>query len=105
MPNRIGSFSSGDTTSIVVKMELKKLEIFFSSIHASRKLLYSLCFSTYMKMVNSTWFYGPGATTFAHKVGGLALKISKFQNDLFLSLALRAKIATFQYKLLNKTQW
>ena len=41
---------------------------FFSSIHASLKLLHSLCFSTYMKMVNSTWFYGPGTTTFAYKV-------------------------------------
>merc|ERR1711895_277820 len=37
-------------------------------IHASRKLLYSLCFLTYMKMVNTTWFYGPRTTTFAHKV-------------------------------------
>ena len=50
------------------KCNLKKLEIFFSSIHTSLKLLYSLCFSIYMKMVNSTWFYGPGTTTFAHKV-------------------------------------
>merc|ERR1712112_333532 len=37
-------------------------------IHASRKLLYSLRFLTYMKMVNSTWFYGPRTTTFALKV-------------------------------------
>ena len=44
------------------------MRFFFSSIHASLKLLYSLCFLTYMKMVNSTWFYGPGTTTFAHKV-------------------------------------
>ena len=69
MPNKIGSFSSGATTSMVVKNRTKKtFEIFFSSIHASRKLLYSLHFSTYMKMVNSTHFYRSGTTTFTHKV-------------------------------------
>ena len=50
------------------KIELKKISDIFSSIHASKKLLYSLCFSKYMKMVNSTCFYGHGTTTFAHKV-------------------------------------
>ena len=57
------------TAYLVAKNVTKKtFEIFFSSLHASLKLLYSLCFLTYMKMVNSTWFYGPGTTTFAHKV-------------------------------------
>ena len=46
------------TASLVAKNVTKKtFEIFFSSIHASLKLLYSLCFLTYMKMVNSSWFY------------------------------------------------
>ena len=39
-----------------------------SSIHASLKLLYSLCFSTYIKIVYSTWFYGPSTTTLTYKV-------------------------------------
>ena len=70
------SFASSATDSLVAKNITKKtFEVFFSSIHASQKLLYSLCFSTYMKMVNSTWFYGPGTTTFTHKVGGLSLTL------------------------------
>ena len=39
-----------------------------SSIHASLKLLYSLCFSTYIKIVYSTWFYWPSTTTLTYKV-------------------------------------
>ena len=35
MPDKIGSFSSGTTTS----MEQKKLEVFFGSKHGSQKLL------------------------------------------------------------------
>ena len=46
----------------------KTFEIFLSSIHASLKLLYSLCFSTYVKIVHSTWFYGPSTTTLTYKV-------------------------------------
>ena len=71
VPEMMGSFPGGSTTPLVVKSGTKQTWWkvgFFSSIHASQKLLYSLCFSTYMKMVNSTWFYGPSAKTLAHKV-------------------------------------
>ena len=72
----IGSFASGATASLVAKNVTKKtFEFFFSSIHASWKLLYSLRFSTYMKMVNNTWFYGPGATTFTDKVGRVSFTL------------------------------
>ena len=58
VPNKIGSFSSGATTSMVVKNGTKKtFEVFFGSRHASRKLHYSLCFSTYMKMDNRILSY------------------------------------------------
>ena len=72
VPKMMGSFPGGSTTPLEVKSGTKqtwwKVGFFFSSIHASWKLLYSHYFSSYMKMVNSTWFYGPGSTTFAHKV-------------------------------------
>ena len=54
---------------MVVKNWTKKtFEIFFSSMHASQKLLYSLRYSTYMKIVNSTWFYGSATITFTQKI-------------------------------------
>ena len=63
--DKIGSFSNGTTTFIVVKKGTKKtFEVFFGSKHASQKLLYSLHFSTYMKMVNRILFYGPMAMFF-----------------------------------------
>ena len=34
-----------------------------------------------MKMVNSTWFYGPGATTFAHKGGIIKKKVIHTQRE------------------------
>ena len=95
------------TASLVAKNVNKKtFEIFFSSIHASLKLLYSLCFLTYMKMVNSTWFYGPGTTTFAHKVfisttfvtQSFDLKMTYFHHRHSLR-----KSALFRCNLLNKT--
>merc|ERR1712237_262917 len=95
------------TSSLVAKNETKKtFKVFFSSIHASLKLLYSLCFLTYMKMVNSTWFYGPGTTNFAHKVfisttfvtQSFYLKITYFHHRHS-----RRKSALFRCNLLNKT--
>ena len=86
------------TASLVPKNVTKKtFEIFFNSIYASLKLLYSLCFSTYMKMVNSIWFYGPGTTTFAHKVfisttfvtQSFDLKMTYFLKVYFCMLVLR----------------
>merc|ERR1712101_30823 len=75
------------TASLVAKNVTKKtFEIFFSSIHASLKLLYSLCFLTYMKMVNSTWFFGLGTTTFAHKV---------FISTTFVTQSFNLKITYF----------
>ena len=80
--------------------------IFFSSIHASLKLLYSLCFLTYMKMVNSTWFFGPGTTTFAHKVFILTTFVTQsfdLKMTYFRHRHSRRKLALFRCKLLNKT--
>ena len=103
VPNKIGSFSRGATTSMVVKMELKKtFEIFFSSIHASQKLLYSLHFSTYKKMVNSTRFYGPSTTTFAHKVLISTTFVTKsfdFKMTYFLCWYSKHKLLIFRCKL------
>merc|ERR1712089_71160 len=85
------------TASLVAKNITKKnFEIFYSSIHASLKMLYSLCFLTYMKMVNSIWFFGPGTTTFAHKVFILTsfvtqsfyLKMTYFRHRLSLYFVL-----------------
>ena len=99
----ISEFSK--TASLVAKNVTKKtFEPFFSSIHASLKLLYSLYFSTYMKMVNSIWFYRPGTTTFAHKVfisttfvtQSFDLKMTYFRHS-------RRKSALFRCNLLNKT--
>ena len=76
------------TASQVAKNVTKKnFWDFFSSIHASLKLLYSLCFLTYMKMVNITWFYGPGPTTFAHKV---------YNSTTFLPQSFELKMTYFQ---------
>ena len=103
VPDKIVSFSSGATTSMVVKNGTKKnFWGFSSSTHDSWKLLYSLCFSSYIKMVNSKWFHEPRAATFAHKVGKVSLTLWVkfwFQNDQFSLLALTAKIATFQIQI------
>ena len=97
------------TASLVAKNVTKKtFEIFFSSIHASLKLLYSLCFLTYMKMVNSTWFFGPGTTTFAHKVFILTTFVTQsfdLKMTYFRHRHSRRKLALFRCKLLNKTQY
>merc|ERR1712163_84900 len=81
-------------------------KIFYSSIHASLKLLYSLSFLTYMKMVNSTWFFGPGTTTFAHKVFILTTFVTQsfdLKMTYFRHRHSRRKLALFRCKLLNKT--
>jgi len=84
---------------------LVKSCFFFSSIHASPKSLYSLCFSTYMKTVNITWFYGPGATTFAHKVLISTTFVTQsfdFKMTYFRRRHSRRKSLLFKCKLLNK---
>ena len=76
------------------------------SIHASLKLLYSLCFLTYMKMVNSTWFFGPGTTTFAHKVFILTTFVTQsfdLKMTYFRHRHSRRKSALFRCNLLSKT--
>ena len=102
VPDKIWLFSSGATTSMVVKIELNFFWYFFCSIHASWKLLYSLCFSRYISIINNTWFYGHGTTTFA-QIFFYSNKFCDtkfwFENDLFLSLALATKIATFQMQI------
>merc|ERR1711867_31253 len=96
------------TASLVAKNVTKKtFEIFFSSIHASLKLIYSHCFLTYMKMVNSTWFFGPGTTTFAHKVFISTTFVTQsfdLKMTYFCCWHSRQKLLLFRCKLLNKTQ-
>ena len=91
------------TASLVAKNITKKtFEIFFSLIHASLKLIYSLCFSTYIKMVNSTWFYGPGTTTFTHKVFILTTLVTQsfdLKMTNFRHWHSRLKIGTFHMQI------
>ena len=93
--------------SLVAKNVTKKFFLdFYSSIHASLKLLYSLCFLTYMKMVNSTWFFGPGTTTFAHKVFISTTFVTQcfdLKMTYFRHRHSRRKSALFRCNLLNKT--
>ena len=77
---------------MVVKNWTKKT--FESSIHASQKLLYSLRFSIYMKMVNSTWFYGSGETTFAHKF---------FISTTFATQSFDLKLSNYPYTMYYQT--
>ena len=106
VPDKIWLFSSGATTSMVVKIELNFFLIFFCSIHASWKLLYSLCFSRYISIINNTWFYGHGTTTFAQiffiqisfVTQSFDLKMTYFRRWLS-----RQKLLLFKCKLLNKT--
>ena len=97
------------TTSLVAKSVTKKtFEVFFNSIQASQKLLYSLCISKYMKMINITWIYGPRTTTFAHKVyisTTLVTQSFDFKITYFRCLHLRQELLLFRYKLLNKTRY
>ena len=89
------------------KNKKKNFWDFFSSIHVSLKLLYSLCFLTYMKMVNSKWFYGPGTTTFAHTVFISPTFVTQSFNlkmTYFRHRHSRRKSALFRCKLLNKIQ-
>ena len=84
-------------------MELKKtLRFFFSSLHASWKLFYSLRFSTYMKMVNRILSYRPVTIFFVQDGGRVPFILWVkfwFLNDQFLPSALTAKIATFQMQI------
>ena len=107
LPELIGSLASGANTSLVAKNETKKtFDLFFTSIHASRKLLYSLCFSKYMKIINSTLFYGPRTTTFEHRVFISTTFITQsfvFKMTYFHCQYLRRKSLLFRCELLNKT--
>ena len=91
---------------MVVKNGTKKtFEVFFSSKHASRKLLYSLCLSTYMKMVSIILYYGPVSMFFVQegvRVPFTILVKFLFLNYQFLLLALSAKIAIFQMQITKK---
>ena len=93
-----------DVSTLVTETK-KTFELFFTSIHASQKFLYSLCFSIYMKMVNITWFYGPRTTTFAHKVFISTTFITQsfdFKITYFHCWHSRQKLLLFRCKLLNK---
>ena len=82
-------FEFKKTTSLVAKNVTKKnFWDFSSSIYTSLKLLYSLCFSTYIKIVHSTWFYGPSTTTLTHKI---------FIWTMFVTQSFGLKITYFGY--------
>ena len=96
--------------SLVTKNVTKEnfWDFFFSSIHASLKFIYSLCFLTYMKMVDSTWFYGLGTTTFAHKdfiSKTFVTQSFDFKMTYFRRRHSRQKLLLFRCKWLNKTQY
>ena len=59
-------------------------------------------------MVNSTWFYDLGTTTFAHKVFIMITFVTQsfdFKMTYFCHWLSRQKLLLFRCNLLNKTQY